>query len=271
MKKIILYVNPDRDVGMAASRAVQGMLEKMGVKNCVCTQPGELAKEIDGAYMAITFGGDGTILHCARAVAGSGLPILGVNMGNKGFMAELESNELYYLSLAIEGHFSIENRMMLDVTVIRDGQRKYSDFALNDVVVGGIARVIDISLFGDGRNIMDFSGDGLIVSTPTGSTAYSMAAGGPIVEPDAENIIITPICPHVLWAKPYVLAPKRVVTVDMSKLGEKSAYLSSDGNESLPLLPGDIIEVKKSGIITKLVRLTDRSFYEKVSKKLGEK
>lgn len=270
-KKIILYVNPDRDVGFKVSGKVADMLTSMGFEYETCEYPDQLHKIAEKASMVITFGGDGTLLHCARAISGFGIPILGINLGNKGFIAELESNELELVYMAIKGHYTLQSRMMLDVSVIRDGKPIYTDFALNDVVVSGLARVIEIDLFGDGRNIMTFSGDGLIISTPTGSTAYSMAAGGPIVEPDAENIIITPICPHALWAKPYVLAPQRVVTVDMNRLGEKHAYLSADGNDSFRLVSGDVVLVRKSGLTTSLVRLTDKSFYEKVSEKLGEK
>ncbi|MGM9521662.1 MAG: NAD(+)/NADH kinase [Oscillospiraceae bacterium] len=271
LKKTILYSNPDRDIGLAAAGQVKSILEERKIPYVICTDVDELYSAAAGAGMVITFGGDGTILHCARAVAGHRVPVLGVNLGNKGFIAELEKHEIDKIALALDGEYTLESRMMLDVSVWRLDECVYSNFALNDVVIGGIARVIDISVFGDGRPIMSFSGDGLIASTPTGSTAYSMAAGGPIVEPDAENIIITPICPHVLWARSYVLTPKRVVTVDMGRLGDKTAYLSADGSKSIPLLKGDIIEIKKSALTTKLVRITDRSFYEKVSEKLGEK
>ena len=270
MKKVIVFSNPDRDRDMKAAEYVSGLIERRGIPYEVCSSFSRLGSMVLGAGMVITLGGDGTILHCARAVAGCGVPLLGVNFGNKGFIAELEASEIDKVDLALEGGFTLESRMMLDVSLWRDGERIYTDFALNDVVIGGVARVIDISLYGDGRRIMSFTGDGLIAATPTGSTAYSMAAGGPIVEPDAENIIVTPICPHVLWARAYVLAPQRLVTVDMGRLGDKTAYLSSDGGQSVPLKNGDEIKISKSALTTGLVRITDRSFYEKVSRKLGE-
>jgi NAD+ kinase len=271
LKNIILYANPERDIGLKLTARVKDMLESKKLPYIICTEIDDLTAKASNARLLITFGGDGTILHCARAVAEFGVPILGVNMGNKGFIAELEANEIDKLLPVFDGDYSIEERMTLDVSIVRDGKRVYSNFVLNDVVIGGIARVIDVSVLGDGKQIMSFAGDGIIVSTPTGSTAYSMAAGGPIVEPDAENIIITPICPHMLWARSYILTPQRTVTIDLARLGDKTAYLSADGNESVSLQRGDIIEVRKSSIAVKLVRNTNRSFYEKVSKKLGEK
>lgn len=271
MKKIILCPNPERDIRFAVSDRVKKMLDEMQVDYDVCEGTEALAGKLADAEMIITFGGDGTILHAARAAASKNVPLLGVNMGNKGFIAELEIDEIDLIKKAVSGEYWLETRMMLDISVSRDSSTIYSDFALNDVVVGGIAKVIDLSVWGDGRRITGFSGDGVVIATPTGSTAYSMAAGGPIVEPDAENIIVTPICPHVLRGRTYVLTASRLVSVDIGQLGSKQAYLSVDGGKSVSLHGGDIICVKQSGFVTKLVRVTYKSFYEKVSGKLGEK
>jgi len=271
MKKVVLFPNQERDVGLVLTEKVRSLLAGLGVECPVCSGLGCLEGLLRGADMVVTFGGDGTILRAARCAAPAGVPLLGINMGNKGFMAELEAGDTELVRRAVEGNYAIECRMMLDAEVVRGGARTVSDFALNDVVVGGIARVIAITALGDGREITSFSGDGIVVATPTGSTAYSMAAGGPIVEPDAENIIVTPICPHVLRAKSYVLTSSRVVTVVIGKLGGKPAYFSADGGESVPLCGGDRIGIRRSALVTRLVRVTDRSFYEKVSEKLGEK
>jgi NAD+ kinase len=235
-----------------------------------------LSRELGSADMIIVFGGDGTILRAARAAATTAgaarrVPILGVNMGAKGFMAEIEQEDIGLIPKAVCGDYPFEHRMMLDVELKRGGNVIYTDFALNDVVIAGMTKVIDLTLFGDGQKITHFSGDGAIVATPTGSTAYSMAAGGPIVEPSAGNIIVTPICAHVLAAKAFVLAPERRVTVELGHVKANPAYLTVDGGVYLNLVSGDVINVCKSEKETLFVHLSDKSFYKKVSEKLGEK
>ena len=285
MKKILLCANPGRDKGLELTAKVYGMLTALGAEPIVCPLAeryggydvtsemkfSTLGEEVGDADMLIAFGGDGTILQTARAAAPGGIPILGVNLGKKGFIAEIEKEDVGLIAKTVSGEYTLDTRMMLDVTIARGGKIIHSDYALNDAVVGGIGRIIELSVFGDGQQISAFSGDGIVLSTPTGSTAYSMSAGGPIVEPAAENIIITPICAHVLIAKSFVLAPDRVVTVEIGRLGRKSAYLSVDGSASVSLESGDIICVKKSAHVTKLVRVSDRSFYKIVSEKLGER
>ena len=187
-------------------------------------------------------------------------------------MAELEQGELEALARLPERKYSIEHRMMLDVTVRRGREVLTRDVALNDAVItkGAVARVIDLTLRGDGVPIYSFSGDGIILATPTGSTAYSMSAGGPIVEPTAENVLVTPICAHSLQAKPLVMGRDRVVSVRMGKLSRKTAYLSVDGGRAFKLCGGDTVEVRRSRSVTRLVRLTDHSFYEIIDQKLGK-
>jgi len=285
-KKIILFNNAERDPGLEMTRRVGEMLEKRGRSAVICTvfdkdsrssaQPAdaknaELKNELLTAEMIITFGGDGTILHAARSAADFGVPILGVNMGGKGFMAELEVEDISLIDSALTAGYKTEYRMMLDADILRNGEAICRDFALNDVVIKGENKVVDLALYGDGSMITHFTGDGVIIATPTGSTAYSMAAGGPIVEPSARNIIITPVCAHVLEAKPFVLVSDRLVSVEIAGRKNNPAYMSVDGCEPVNLQSGDIVNVRKSGRITRLVRLTDRSFYQKVSEKLGEK
>ena len=286
MDKVVLCPNPGRDKGYRFTQKIYTMLAQAGHHPVLCPlferyseydgipsdmQVARLETELPQAEMAVAFGGDGTILYTARAAAAYGVPVLGVNLGNKGFVAELERGDTQLLLEAAAGRYTIDQRMMLDVTVVRGGKAVFSDFALNDVVVGGIARVVDVSVFGDDRKISEFSGDGIVVATPTGSTAYSMAAGGPIVEPAAENIIITPICAHALIARSFVLAPDRKVSVQLGPLGKKSAYLSVDGEDSTALESGDILQIARSQRVTRLVHVSNRSFYEKVSEKLGER
>lgn len=283
MKKIILCPNPARDSGLAYAKKYYDFFEKAGAEVYICpvltkewggilpdgNYP-EFENVMIGADAVIVFGGDGTILHVARKIASTDIPILGVNLGKKGFIAELEHCDDNKILKIIDGDYTIENRMMLDVSVRREGREVLADFALNDIVVGGIARIIDITVSSDDGDIITFPGDGLVVATPTGSTAYSMSAGGPIVEPSVENIIITPVCAHILMAKSYILRSDRKVCVTIGRLGTKSAYVSTDGGQSFNLHTGDNIVIKRSEFVTRLVKLSDTSFYEKVSKKLGE-
>ena len=286
--KIILSPNPYRDRGLRSAQYARRVLERSGVESVICLPfdldagshlelpadlpLGDLSRELEGADMLVCFGGDGTILHSAREATAKNIPVLGVNLGSIGFMAELEHNELSLLSRLAGGRFDVERRMMLDVTVRREGGPVFTELALNDAVItkGAVARVLDLEVSGDRMVISSFSGDGLVVATPTGSTAYSMAAGGPIVEPTAENIIITPICAHSLHAKPFVMDRDRTVGVRLVPGGKKTAYLSVDGGRAFRVLPGDWVECRRSRQVTRLVRLTGRSFYDRIHQKLGK-
>lgn len=286
--KIILSSNPYRDKGLRAARSAEKILRSAGAQTRIClpfsfdggTPPelpkdlsfGDLSKELEGADMLVCFGGDGTILHAAKDATALHVPILGVNMGSVGFMAELEYGELSLLSKITAGKYTMESRMMLDVTVTRDGKLLYQDTALNDAVLtkGAVARIVDLAVYGDGNLISDFGGDGVIISTPTGSTAYSMAAGGPIVEPTAENLIVTPICAHALQAKSFVLGRDRVVDVLTERHSRKSVYLSVDGGKAVKVTGGDKVTIRRSEHMTQLVRLTNKSFYAIMREKLGK-
>ena len=283
MKKIILTPNPYRDNDFSTVRAAMKILQDSGLEVRLCLPfevdrsyelPKDLRfhrldRELPGASMVVCFGGDGTILHMAKAATRQGIPILGVNIGTMGFMAELESGELDQLKKIAEGDYSIDERMMLDVTVLRDRDIIFHDICLNDVVVtkGAIARIVHLNVECDGVKAMECSGDGVIVATPTGSTAYSLSAGGPIVEPAARNIIITPICNHMVGSRPIVTSEKRVIKVALSKNARRNAYLSIDGGKALRMNMGDVATIKKSHLTTKLVRLHNRSFFDVVSTK----
>ena len=285
-KKIILFSNADRDNNFEMARKVDEMLKKCGRQAVICpvfdddtgpadAPPGTEAAGLDGeladAEMIITFGGDGTILRAARSAADLEVPILGINMGGKGFIAELEVEDLGLINAVAAGDYQTESRMMLNVVVMREDEQVYRDYALNDVVLRGDNKVIDLTLYGDGHKISHFSGDGAVIATPTGSTAYSMAAGGPIVEPSAHNIIVTPICAHALETRSFVLVSDRRVSVEIGSRKHNPAYMSMDGGEHVVIRDGDIVNVCKSEKYTRLVRISSRSFYKKVSEKLGEK
>lgn len=285
--KIVLSSNPYRDKGMRVALEARRILEHAGAQTVLCLpfQPKKgdrlelprqvplslLEKELPTADLLICFGGDGTILHAARDATRCGVPILGVNTGSVGFMAELERGELPLLAPLAHGMYTVEERMMLDVRVLRGSKVLYEDSALNDAVIskGSMARVAEMEVLADRVKVTGLTGDGVIVATPTGSTAYSMSAGGPIVEPTSRSIIVTPVCAHQLTARAMVLAPERVVTVQLPKGNRKYLYLSVDGGKALRLTGGDRVEISQGERSTQLVRLADRSFYQVINQKLG--
>ena len=283
-KRVILCPNPYRDSELKVCKQFRDMLESLGMQTSVCLPfqregYGEelgipmrlLQQEIRSADLLIAFGGDGTILHLARTVALHSVPVLGVNLGSLGFMSELEVNELDRLRDLAEGRFTVESRMMLDASVLREGRQVYSNIALNDAVIskGSIARVVRLDIFTEEGRLTRVGGDGIIVSTPTGSTGYSMAAGGPIVEPTAKNLLLTPICPHSTRSSSYVLSPDHVITVEAADANRKFVYLSVDGGKAFSLKNGDQVRVSTSKYTTKLVRLSKKSFCEILDKKMG--
>ncbi len=283
MNKIILTPNPYRDKNFQTVRCAMEILKDSGADIRICLPfevdrtydlPRDLRfhrldREICDANMVICFGGDGTILHMAKTATRHGVPILGVNIGTMGFMAELESSELSQLERVAKGDYSIDGRMMLDVTVHRDRDIIFHDICLNDVVVtkGAVARIVHLTVNCDGVQAMECGGDGIIVATPTGSTAYSLSAGGPIVEPEANSILITPICAHDVASRSIVASDKRTITVALSKNARRNAFLSVDGGKALKMNIGDVATVRRSELTTKLVRLKDRSFYDVVNMK----
>lgn len=284
MKKVILTPNPYRDKGFQTVRTAVQILKDAGMDPRVCLPfdvdktfdlPKDihfckLDRELRDAEMIICFGGDGTILHIAKTATRHGLPVLGVNIGNMGFMAELESTELDQLTRLASGDYTIDSRMMLDVTVHRDRDIIFHDIGLNDIVItkGAVARIVHLAVECDGVQVMECGGDGVIIATPTGSTAYSLSAGGPIVEPEAHNILITPICSHDVVSGSIVASDKRVVTVSLTRNCRRNAFLSVDGGKALRLNIGDITTISKSKLETKLIRMKHQSFFDVVNKKL---
>lgn len=219
----------------------------------------------------MAFGGDGTILHLAKTAAIRGVPLLGVNLGSLGFMSELEIGEMDLLGNLAAGRFRREKRMMLDVTVLREGRGVYNNIGLNDAVVskGAMARVIRLQVSSGETRLGIFSGDGVVVASPTGSTGYSLSAGGPIVEPTAQNFVISPICAHSIFAKSFVLSAAGTVTVAPADQNRKQVYLSVDGGKAFALKSGDRVRVARSRYETELLRLSDKSIYEILRTKMS--
>ena len=284
--KVILCPNPYRDKGLKAAQSAVRILENCGVETAVCL-PFELEdnnrpeippqvrlkplrQELKSAQALVCFGGDGTILHAARDANPYGIPVLGINLGSVGFMAELEHSELSLLARLAGGKFDVERRMMLDVTVRREGRRIFRETALNDAVVtkGSVARVLDLEVTGDRVTISSFAGDGVIIATPTGSTAYSLAAGGPILEPTAQNLVLCPICAHTICFNSYVLTPSHTVTIETLDKTKKPIFLSVDVSKPFPLRPGDRVQVRRSRHDLKLVRLSGKSFCQIFERKM---
>ena len=286
MKRVIVTPNPYRDKNFATARRAMDILRASGLDVRLCLpfevdksyelprdlRFSRLDRELPNADMVICFGGDGTILHMAKAATRHNLPILGVNIGTMGFMAELESTELEQLSRLSKGDYTLDKRMMLGVRVLQGDKVLFHDLCLNDAVVtkGAIARVVHLSVKCDEVQAMEFGGDGVIVATPTGSTAYSLSAGGPIVEPEANNILVTPICAHDVASRCMVASEKRVITVELTRNARRNAYLSVDGGRALRLNLGDKTIIRKADLTTKLIRLQERSFYDLVNMKFRQ-
>ena len=229
----------------------------------------------DKGEIIVALGGDGTLLRAARAVADRLTPIVGINVGSLGFLTEVTVPEMYEaLGAILEGNYNCEDRMNLDACVLRDGKEQACFTALNDIVInkGALARVIEMRTTVDGQYLAIYTADGLIVSTPTGSTAYSLSAGGPIVNPVMDAIIATPICPHTLAVRPMILAPEQEFGVELwaghGPYGEPEVTLTVDGQVGFDLKSGDRIDFKRSKQRTRLILSGKRSFYEVLRGKL---
>lgn len=211
----------------------------------------------------VVLGGDGTLLRAARTMSDYNVPILGVNVGHLGFLTELEADKIEAaLDMIISKNYTLDERMFIECKVIRNKRLAASYRALNDVVItrGTFARIIQLSTYVDSQHVVDYQADGIIIATPTGSTAYSLSAGGPIVEPSLDCLIITPICPHTLAARSFVVRHDSVVVVKV-EANHEDMMLTIDGQISFPLQSYDLIEVVQSTIKAKFVKLHQRSFF----------
>ena len=281
MSTVVLCPNIRRDGDLAYTAQIRAMLEAEGHRvtvSPVCGEPerepdlpaNELETALAGADLLVTLGGDGTILRIVPQIMRHEVPLVGVNLGHVGFLTELDRDSAYLLKKAAAGDFRPVPRMMLDVEIRRNGERVFFDTALNDAVVSGIVQNVRLTALGDEQQILTFSGDGVIISSPTGSTAYSMAAGGPLVEPGAEAIILTPICAHMLAARSFVLSPERAISILPADVSEgRRCVLSVDGRGMTDLADGDRVIVTKSNYRLLMADLGTKSFYETAFEKLG--
>ena len=238
--------------------------EKFPFEGASYLQKEELYRECD---LVLALGGDGTILHTVTYAAPLGKPVLGVNAGTLGFMAGLETNELYKLPRLFTGEYTLDRRMLLDVRIEGENAVYY---ALNDAVIskGTVSRILDLTVTLNGREIASYRADGVILSTQTGSTAYSLSAGGPVLDPEMDGMLVTPICPHSLFDRSILFKDDSVVSITASTRYGEGAYLTVDGRLGRALEPKDTVTIRKAAISAKLIRLKEGTFYETLTQKL---
>lgn len=221
--------------------------------------------------LMVALGGDGTIIHSAHHAAAFDKPILGVNVGRLGFLAELETDEFDELDKLAEGKYRIEKRMMLEIRYMENGLEKTCT-ALNDAVIsrGALSPMPDFRVHFNDQTVCDYRGDGLIIATPTGSTAYSLSAGGPVIDPQLSCILLSPVCSHSLLTRPVVFGPDARLSVQTLFRSESEAYLTMDGEISARVDPSRMIEFYRSPKTVGIIRLKDHNFYDIVNEKLGD-
>lgn len=241
--------------------------DRLGIKDEKLDEEAVLSE----SDVMICLGGDGTFLKVSRKAHKKELPILGINLGSMGFLTEVEKKDIdEAVKHIINGTYEIETRIMLQAKVLRDGIILGEDTALNDIVIsrGALSRILHVKTYINNVFVDSFPGDGLIVSSPTGSTAYSLSCGGPIVEPDLDLIIVTPICPHILYTRSFITSGSRTVKVIVDESYSHTAMVTVDGQEGYEIHGGDIIEIRKAESTVKLIRINPRDFFSILRKKI---
>lgn len=282
MNKFYIISNAINDKNLNITKKVQDILDKNNmeykINSLSCskdegcyTDKSEIDKDID---CIIIIGGDGTLIQAARDLSDIDIPIIGINLGRLGYLAEIEPDSLEEtFKLIFEDKFKIESRIMIEGTVYRNGKKIYDNISLNDIVLGryGNLQVIDFKIYVNDEFLNLYSADGVIISTPTGSTAYNLSAGGPILEPGANIIVITPICSHRIGSRSIVLSADSEIKIEICPdrhMNENNTKVYFDGNTSFILEAGDIIVANKSLLDTKLMKLNRMSFVEVLHKKM---
>ncbi len=278
MKKIGIICKPGRPEPPDILRDLLPWLRQLGHETFVDSETAavlnmkgfsrhEIASSVDVVFV---LGGDGTMLSVSRLVAQEGIPILGINLGGMGFITEINKNEIREaVGRVVSNRFSVEERLMLTAAVRRGGGKVSAYTVLNDVVInkGALARIIDMETFINGTYVTTFKADGLIISTPTGSTAYSLAAGGPIIYPTLDSIVLTPICSHTLTNRPLVLPHDVEIKVSLKTLSE-DVYLTLDGQVGFSLRMDDVLEISRSDFKTRLIVPEERDYFKILRTKL---
>lgn len=285
MNIFYIITNHQKDENLEVTRKIQEYLEEHGKtcyiqseRNIECTQAdykytnAELIPQ--DVECVLVLGGDGTLIQGARDIVHRNIPILGFNLGTLGFLAEIEQENIYpALDKLMKDEYILESRMMLKGTMYRDGKEEFSDIALNDIVLNrsGALRIVDYDIYVNGELLYTCPADGIIISTPTGSTGYNLSAGGPIVQPNSSMILLTPICPHSLNSSSIVLSAEDKIVV---KLGpgrrnmQEEAEATFDGAQSVKLVTGDYVEITQAIETTQLVKISKKSFVEIMRKKM---
>lgn len=290
MKHFFIVTNSQKDENLELTKQVQKYLTDKGM-TCTIQDEEQLAKKCtdiaaipEDVECILVLGGDGTLIQAARDVVSREIPLIGVNLGTLGYLAEVEEKNIFAaLDALIEDHYEIENRMMLQGHVEgADGKAfgnnehaPVSELALNDIVISrrGRLRIVEYRIYVNGEHLYTYGADGMIISTPTGSTGYSMSAGGPIISPKASMILITPICPHTLNTRSIVLSPEDEVVVEIGpgrKLESEYGEVSFDGTVSYQVSSGDRILVSCAKEKTSIVRIHKESFLETLRKKMND-
>ncbi len=283
MKKFYIISNSLKDVDATVTNKIISSIEQRGLEYAMSisktvhseykyTDASQIDKDTD---CIIVVGGDGTLIQAARDLSNVDIPIIGVNLGTLGYLAEVEQEHIDdMISMIVDEKYKIESRIMISGDIYRDGKRLYQDIALNDIVFtrASVLKVIDFKVYVNDEFLNLYSADGIIISTPTGSTAYNLSAGGPIVEPGANIIVITPICCHTLGSRSIVLSADSNITIEICEdrhRDECSTAVYFDGDTSFELAEGDFIKIKKSDSHTKIMKLNRRSFVEILHSKMN--
>lgn len=283
MKNFYLIVNPEKE---GAHHMAEAICEYLTKKGCHCHIQDQNQKECmeshkytdvrwvpEDAQCVITLGGDGTLIHAARDLAGRKIPIIGVNLGTLGYLTQISRREDVnrMLDELISDQYRVEHRMMLSGTVLRDGKTVYTDLALNEIVVSRreLLKVLKFRIYVNGDYLSEYTADGMIVATPTGSTAYNLSAGGPIVEPGAKMTILTPICPHALTGRSIVLSADDRIEIEITGISGRGQVAAYDGEATVEMEVGDRILIEKSETETVLIKLENVSFLDNLRKKMA--
>ena len=279
MKTYGIIAKRNKPEALSLSREIREWLEMRGVKTVVdravaesigCPNPVDVKEIPSHAELLIVLGGDGTLLSVARLKGVEAIPILGINLGGLGFLTETFKEETFQvLEKIVAGDYETEKRLMLKATVYRGEKIIGESKVLNDIVInkGALARIIDLETYIDGGYLTTFKADGLILSTPTGSTAYSLAAGGPVLYPSLDAIVVNPICPHTLTNRPIVL-PDSVSVRVILRASNQDVHLTLDGQVGMPLKGDDVVEAHKAGSYIHLVKNPYKTYFELLRTKL---
>lgn len=281
MKNIGIITNLDKDNDYTYTRLLADSITRHGGIPLVPDSLAEISgvgvpcgseeDMIDASDTVVCIGGDGTLLKAAAKIYSKGLPIMGVNLGNLGYLTEVDKNKIdQAITQLFEGRYKIEERMMLEAVVTRKGSSIIKDVTLNDVVItrGAVSRILHVKAYINDMFLDMFPGDGLIISSPTGSTAYSLSAGGPIVEPDTNLMVVTPICPHILYSRSFVTKADSVVKAVIAEEFEHCAMVSLDGRQGHEIQNGDSVEVRRSGYTLKLIKFGTLDFFNILRSKI---